>query len=277
MKLKLNRAIAGYILAGVVMLIGFLYLRFPGEALTDYIKAAAAAQDPELQLSIDTLRPCFPPGLALENVTAAFRGRPETTLHADSLTIRPGGIGLLKGRLSVIATAQGYGGEIKGKVDFSSFFPSGGSFNTEVTLRDLRTEKCAWPRDLLARQIAGTLKGSVTFSGTMEAPKNGAGNADFTLTNGSYQLVESFLGFERLDFSKVEGKLSFRNGALKIAQLTLSGDKLNCSLRGNILLADDFQASQLDLNGTLDIPMQGNKRVTLAISGTIGNPKTRFM
>ena len=47
MKLKMNRAIAGYILAGIAMLILLLYLRFPGEALTDYVKAVAAARYPE--------------------------------------------------------------------------------------------------------------------------------------------------------------------------------------------------------------------------------------
>ncbi len=64
---------------------------------------------------------------------------------------------------------------------------------------------------------------------------------------------------------------------MKITQLTLNGEKLRCSLKGNILLADDFQESQIDLNGTIEIPMQGNKRVTLTIGGTLGNPKSRFM
>jgi hypothetical protein len=41
--MKLNRAIAGYILAGIAMLLIFLYLRFPGEALRDYVTAVAAA------------------------------------------------------------------------------------------------------------------------------------------------------------------------------------------------------------------------------------------
>ncbi len=42
--MKLNRAIAGYILAGIAMLLAFLYLRFPGEALKDYLTALAAAR-----------------------------------------------------------------------------------------------------------------------------------------------------------------------------------------------------------------------------------------
>ena len=147
-----------------------------------------------------------------------------------------------------------------------------------MDIRDLRIDKVSLaPGCCSSARSRGRSKGSIAFSGTAEALKNGTGTVDFTLTNGTYPLQESFLGLDRIDFSRVEGKASFRNGALKITQLTLTGDKLRCSLKGNILLADDFQESQIDLNGTIELPLQGNKRVTLAISGTLGNPKSRFM
>lgn len=277
MRLRINRAVAGYILAGVAMLILLLYLRFPGGAVTDYIKAAAAARYPGLLLSIDTAQPAIPPGITLENVTAGFRGRPEATLHADSLGIRPGWLSLFRGRLALVLAAEGYGGDIRGQFEFANIFSVKGPLSAEMNIREIRIEKCAWLRDALARQITGTLKGSATFSGAAESLKNGTGNIDFTLTNGTYQLLENLLGFERIDFNKVDAKVSFRNGALKIAGLTLNGEKIRISLKGNILLADDFRESQIDLNGSIEIPMQGNKRMTLAISGTLGNPKTRFM
>jgi len=276
MRPKNHRTVVGYILAGVAMLILLLYLRFPGGAVTETIKAEAARY-PGLLLSIDTVQPAIPPGITLENVTAGFRGRPEATLHADSLGIRPGWLSLLRGRLALVMAAEGYGGEIRGNIEFANIFSVKGPLSAEMNIREIRIEKCAWLRDALARQITGTLKGSATFSGAAGFLKNGTGNIDFTLTNGSYQLLESLLGFERIDFNKVDAKVSFRNGALKIAGLTLNGEKLRISLKGNILLADDFRESQIDLNGSIELPMQGNKRVTLAIGGTLGNPKTKFM
>jgi len=277
MRPRNHRAVAGYILAGVALLILLLYLRFPGGAVTETIKAAAAARYPGLLLSIDTAQPAIPPGVTLENVTAGFRGRPEATLHADSLGFRPGWLSLLRGRLALVTVAEGYGGDIRGSVEFANIFSVKGPLSAELDVREIRIEKCAWLRDALARQITGTLKGSAAFSGAAESLKNGTGNIDFTLTNGTYQLLENLLGFERIDFNKVDAKVSFRNGALKIAGLTLNGEKIRISLKGNILLADDFRESQIDLNGSIEIPMQGNKRVTLAISGTLGNPKTKFM
>ena len=277
MRLRINRAIIGYPLAGIAMLLVFLYLRFPGEALTDYVKAAVAAQYPGATLSIDTIRPSFPPGLALSNITVGLRNRPDPILRVDDLTIRPGGLALLRGRLAILATATGYGGEVRGKVEFSRLFSFQGPLTAAVDIRDLRIDKWAWLRELFVRQVTGTLKGTINLTGTAEALKNGTGTVDFTLTNGTYPLQEPFLGLDKIDYSRVEGKASFRNGALKVTQLTLTGEKLRCSLKGNILLADDFQASKLDLNGTIELPLLGNKRVTLTIGGTIGNPNSRVI
>jgi type II secretion system protein N len=276
MKLKLNWAIAGYILAGIVMLFVCLYLRFPGEAFADYVKALSS-QYPGSLLSIDTIRPTFPPGLALANVTIGDRDHPDATLRIDDLSVRPGGLSLLKGRLTILLTAKSYGGEATGRVDFSRLFSLGGPLAAGATLRDVRIEKCAWLQDALARQVTGTLQGNVSFSGTMEALSNVTGNVDFTLTNGVFPLTDGFFDFKKIDFSKIEGKLSFLNGAMKITQLTLTGEKLRVSLKGNILIADEFPESRIDLSGTIEFPGQGSKRLTLNISGTIDNPKTRLM
>jgi len=275
--MKLNRAIAGYVLAGIAMLFIFLYLRFPEEALKNYVKAVAASRYPGASFSIDAIRPSFPPGVVLSNVTVAFRDRPEAILHADSLSVRPGGLALLSGRYAIVMASEGYGGKAGGRIDFSRFFSFQGPLSATMSIQDIRVEKCAWIREVLARQITGTLKGSVTFSGTSEALKSGTGNVDFTLTNGTYPLLEKFLGMEKIDFTRAEGKATFRNGALKVNQLTLNGDKLRCSLKGNVLLADNLRESQIDLNGTIEMPIQGNRRMTLAIGGTLGNPVLRFM
>jgi type II secretion system protein N len=277
MGVRLNRALAGYLLAGFAMLLAFLYLRFPAEAVTDYLRVAASARYPGMLVSIDTVRPSVPPGLEALNITAGLKGHPEAALHADSLSVEPGWLSLFRGRMAFGWALEGYGGQLTGRLEYANRFSLAGPFAVQANFRDLRVEKCSWLRDALARQITGVLKGTLAFGGVTDLLAGGTGTLDFTLTNGSYQLQESLFGFEKLDFSKVDAKVSFRNGALKITGLTLTGEKLRCSLKGNILLADDVRESQIDLNGTIDIPLQGNKRVTLAIGGTLANPKTKFL
>lgn len=279
MKLRMNWAMAGYVFAGIAMLVAFLFLRFPGEAVKDWVKAIGSARYPQMLLSIDTVEPTILPGLALENITAAFEGRPEANLHADRLWVRPGWLSLFRGRFAFVFTAEGYGGTFKGHVDFTDKFVLQKPFNIEGHFRDIRVDKCAWLQNTLARQITGTLKGSVSFSfsGSSETQKNRTGNIECTLTNGTYTLLERFFGFNRIDFSKVDAKISVRNEAIKITGLTVKGEKFDCSMKGNILLAHDILDSQIDLTATVQLPVEKNKRVTLAITGTLGNPQTRLM
>jgi type II secretion system protein N len=277
MKLKLNRAIIGYMLAGIVMLLIFLTLRFPGDALTDYLKASLSARYPQFVFSLGGIRPSFPPGLALSAITVGVRDRPDAIVRADALAVRPGGLSLLSGRFTILTAAEAYGGAMQGRVDFSRRLSLQGPLSAAMDIQDLRIEKCAWLKEVFARQITGTLKGTFSFSGTTETMQNGTGNIDFVLTNGTFPLMENFFGFDKIEFTRVEGKVSFRGGALKITQLTLNGDQLRASLKGNIILADDVRDSQIELSGTMEMPTQNNRRVTLSISGTLGNPKTRFL
>jgi type II secretion system protein N len=277
MRLKWTRAVTGYVLAGIVMLLVFLAIRFPAEALRDYAEAFFSARYPRLLFSLDAIRPSFPPGIVLSGITVSLRDRPDATTRLDVLTVRPGWLPLFSGRFAIVMAAETSGGEMSGGIDFSRMFSFQGPLRASLDLQGLRVEKIAWLREALARPITGTLRGSIAFSGQTEALQKGTGTFDMVLTSGTFPLVEKFLGLDKIDFTRVEAKISFRDGALKITQLTLNGDQLRASLKGNIILADDMRDSQIDLSGTMEAPLQGNKRVTISIGGTLANPKGRFI
>jgi len=277
MKFKINRAFFGYALAGAAMLLFFLYLRFPCDAIRDYIKASAAASCPDMLLMIDAVEPAIPPGITLENLTAVFRGRPEATIRANRLSIAPGWLSMLRGRVSFLATADVYGGEIRGRGAFSEAFSLRGPFSAAAEFKWISIEKCAWLQNLFSRKLSGTLKGAVSFNGARGSLKNGSGNLDLTLTNGTYQLLGSFFGIDQIIFNSVDLKVDLRNGALRIAGLTVNGEKLRVTLKGNILLADDFKNSRVDLSGSVELQGQGGKRTPITIGGVMGNPTIKLM
>jgi len=97
------------------------------------------------------------------------------------------------------------------------------------------------------------------------------------LTNVNWPLTEPLFGFSRLDFSRVEATIGFRNGSLKITELFLDGNRLKIALKGDVILSDNLPESRIDLNGTLEMPGQGNRRVKVSIGGTLRSPQTRFM
>lgn len=265
-----------YGLTAAAALLISLYVRFPGEAVRDYLTALAAAGQPQLRLSIAEVRPAFPLGLAFSDLTVAGR-QSEGVFRLEGLRVKLSLLSLFRGRLGLVAEAEGYGGRLSGGVDFERLNPRKGPFSAKADLRGVRLEKAAILQSLLSRPLSGTLGARVSFSGPGGDLKAATGNFDFTVTNGTYPLAEKFLGLDRIEFGRVEGQAGLRNGTLKITRLSLTGEKIRCFLKGDIVLAEDLAASRLDLSGTLDLPGQGNKRFTLTITGTVGSPQSRLM
>ncbi|MCL2669661.1 MAG: type II secretion system protein GspN, partial [Syntrophaceae bacterium] len=200
--LKLSRI--GYFAAAALMFLFFLYLRFPGEAVTGYFQAAFAARFPQARLTLETVRPALPPGLRTDQAAVHFSGRSGALFHAEGLTIRPSGLSLLQGRMSLLAEALGYGGKLEGRIAFQRLFSLQGPFTAEVAFGEIRTEQIVWLKEALSRPLTGRLQGTLQYSGgTGESLQSGTGQLDFTMVNGSYPLRESLFGIDRVDFSRI--------------------------------------------------------------------------
>lgn len=166
--------------------------------------------------------------------------------------------------------AVAYGGVMQGRVNFPNLLPDKIPTSAEIKLENLNLEKIAYLKERLGRQISGKLSGVYTYRGSDS-------QFDFNVQNGTYQLVEKISGFDRIDFSRAEGQITLKGGLLKINKLKLTGDKINLSLKGDIVLNPDFKNSEISLTGTMELAAMNNKKMTLTITGTIGNAKTRYL
>jgi hypothetical protein len=81
-------------------------------------------------------------------------------------------------------------------------------------------------------------------------------------------------GTDRFQQGRCEGRFPQRRPEDRGADL--NGEKLHFAVKGTSCWLT-ISESQLDLSGSIELPMQGNKRVTLAINGTLGNPKTKIL
>jgi type II secretion system protein N len=264
-------------LAGAAMLLFFLYLRFPGDAAKNYLKAFATEHFPNLMIVMDAVKPSVPPGIAIQNLTAAFRGRPEATIHADRLVITPGWLSLLRGRFSFLVKASGYEGRLSGKSESLRAFSVKGPYLATVEFDGIRLDKCLWLQDFFPHQLSGILKGSFSFNGTPGTLKTSSGKLDAAIANGGFQLSGFLWGFDKISFSRTDLKMELKNGALRISGLTLTGDKMRITLKGNILVADDFKMSRMDLSGSAEIQGLGGRRIPITIGGEFGNPTIKTM
>ena len=269
---KINKCIVFYIVFAVFILGFFLYLRFPGYVVGKYIIAGVSERYPEAFISFQSLSLSFPPGLKLEDVVFGFKGSRKADFRIEQFRVRPRYLGYTYGKSSFLVNVLAYDGVIKGFVNFPLFFAKKNPEKAEISFENLDIEKCAYLRDKLGRRITGRLGGTFTYDGD-----GNDGKLNFYLQKGSYQLLENVFGFEKLDFNNIEGQIGLKNGALKISKLTLKGEKISYSLKGDILLNSELKNSVINLSGNVEIAAMNNKKMQMLITGTIGNAITRYL
>ena len=274
---KALKTISLYVFVGLVALAAFLYVRFPSALFRDYFIASVAAGYPDLSLSLGDVKPRFPPALLLEKVILQSKTRTDVSFQADSLIIQPVLTSLLKGQTSLNLHARGYGGRMEGAVTSRKSFSLSEPAKLTLAFENLPIERISCLHDFFGRTISGKLRGSLSFDGLFQNFQDGKGQFKFTLMNGSYQLFENLAGFDKLDFNVVDGQASLSDRILKIGKLTITDEKLNLSLKGEITLgADNFKSSQLNLTGSIEVRTPVLKRVSFSLTGTMENPVTKL-
>jgi type II secretion system protein N len=266
---KISKSLALYTLVTLIALVFFLYVRFPGQAVRGYLLDTVAERYPAASLSLASVSLSFPPGLKMANVILSFKDNPASDVRLESLRVRPRLLGYLVGGSSFAMNALAYGGAVQGRVNFSNLMPDKIPNSAEIKLVDLNLVKIAYLNERLGHQISGKLSGVYTYRDDSKL--------DFIVQNGTYQLVDKISGFDRIDFSRAEGQITLKGGLLKINKLKLTGDKINLSLKGDIVLNADFKNSEISLTGTMELAAMNNKKMSLTITGTIANAQTRYL
>lgn len=264
-----------YTLYGILITVVFLYCCFPSNNVAEYIKSTVAFNNPDITLSLDSVKLGFPPGIRLKNLLVSFKDKPGLILKADILRARPGFTNLLKRRLSLLFDANTYEGNIKGCLNFTNLLFVKGPVNAKAEFNDINIGSCSYLKTLLGRQVVGKLKGSLSYNGNKEII-DGTGSAEITLLDGSVQLLKNMFGFDKLVFEEIETDMILKNRTLKMNKLNLTGKQLHGSLNGNIFLANDIKLSRLAMKGDVEI-LALNKKFSIVINGTISHPEARFM
>lgn len=266
----------GYTLYGILVTIIFLYWCFPTVLLENYIVSAATEANPNIVLSVGKTGITFPPALKMEDLVVRPKQKAETTLEADSVTVRPSLRNFLPRQSLFLIVAELYNGSMLAHVNFKNHVGKESPVSMDLTLEGINIGKCSYLRGASGRQIEGFLTGSATFDGQWINVLNGTGNAFFSLSNGSVRLLKPVFGFDTVTFDNIEGSMDLKNRVLKINTINLTGKQINGSLKGTIFLHKDFSSSSLSLTGNLEMPGL-NRSLSVSLRGTIANPIPRFL
>jgi type II secretion system protein N len=266
-----------YVIYSCVILVAFLYVRFPGGVIKNYLVSRVAEDRPDVYLAIGAVKPGFPTGLELERLHLIFSGISREGIKAEKLAVQPDLSNIILGKSGLFVNMKAYDGKAEGGLLFGPLFSFSEPVHSRIILDGINLGKCAFLRDVLGRQISGTLKGTLDYRGYGNEIIGGDGNVEVLLSNGSYQLLDSLLGSERLDFTSIELRMRLHEKTLKIGKLNVKGPLVACALTGDVFLNEDIKKSRVDLKGDLETSGEARKKIPIFISGTLGNPQVKFI
>ena len=281
MKLK----IFGYILFVVACIFFSLYLRFPARSAADYIEQNLFHANSRLNIKIDRLKPCFPPGIKADTILFSHANVPMARLEdfrtaVDVTTVfKPFWGGRVKARV--------FDGTLFGSVRASRKGPMEIGIDARVetlNLKDIDLDK------LIADcSFSGMLNGKISAELKQGHLVKLAG--ELTGTTIALDFFEPLFAIGTYSFSTGMVKFGIAGpGTIKIDDLTLQGRQADIQASGEIRMGDSVQTSRLNLDARIvltpvffmnagnSIPVDLPKgdadktKLHLRIGGTLENP-----
>ena len=272
----LKNKVIWFTLYGIFITVMFLYLLFPSDIVKSKLEEAVNSSD--FILKTESLKPSLPLGVQLKNITINSASTGNMSFQGDVLDLQLNPASFFQKNKYIKLSGKAYKGSFAGQIGLASFSKMDElkEGNLEFQNIDLG-EGVSFIKPLLGAEVTGKAKGSLAYTSAGEGGKNSSGAVALFLTKGSFPLTEPFLGINHIDFERGEMQGKLQNGTLSMEKLEIVGPQINCFLKGEIILADAFKSSRLNLKGTMEILGKNKAKMNVTISGTPDRPVIRYL
>ena len=220
----------------------FIYYLFPSDAVKKYIAFNLNKANPELNITIDNIKPVFPPGLRLYNVSLYRLSN--LLLKAKQIKITPGFLSLFRPKTTFFFKAEAYEGILEGRADIMA-----NKLMINADLSGVRTKDMSVVQNLANRKISGMLSGKVRYSGNREFA--GTVNAKLTLLNCEVELLTPVFNLESFSFESIAADVTINNRKIQINECIIKGNQADGEISGSVNLKNPLGKSFLNLTGTI--------------------------
>jgi type II secretion system protein N len=279
------KAIIGYLAFALAAVVFFLYVLFPERAVRTYLENRLAAIDPQLELTIGTIRPSIPPGLDMRELTIAQDD--QRLIRVDSVRVRPELMSLWTSDTQLRFQAQLAGGSVTGRATAAGG-GTGGLSQMEADLADIRIEEIDAVKRIERFTPIGILKGHITQGEGRSADQI---NGLLTTSDLRINLAQPLFGIADIQVATSNTEFTMAGGTLRIKSLTFDGPMVEGRIGGTIDIRYPMAQSRLNLTGNakpqpnlfarlqetvpqglLNPRTLGTRGLTFRVRGSLGSP-----
>ena len=281
-----NKKIIFSFLYVILALSFFMVYLFPADEIKKYMLSKLNIPDSAFAVSIARVKPAFPPGLTLKEVSIFHQNN--LVFNAEMLKLTPRVWTLLGSKTTLAVAGKAGGGIFSGRMDMNKGdLKQQATFHTKLT--GVQFEHNPALKNLLNMDISGVVDGNITFAGNRTAPQKFT--AQLVISNCKIKLPPGILKTGLLEFKNIKTDLSAKEKRISIENCSFQGSQMNGSISGTILLMNPVSKSRMDLNGSiqphyqllkdlggnfpaggLNKKRQKNNRLSVHIGGTIAKP-----
>jgi len=263
----------------------FIYFLFPSDKIKSFITVHFNKTYPGINISVDHVKPAFPPGLRLYDVN--FYHTHDPLFRMEQMKITPGLLSLFRSKINFFFKGSAYTGILEGKGEFTK---NRQEVMIDGKLSGIRIKEISAIKDFIGRNISGVLDGNFTYQN-----QKGSGDnlkAELIISNGQLELLTPLFQLENLPFKKITAELAMKNMNLNIKKCIINGDQMDGSISGSVTLKNIPGQSYLKLSGTIKphplfleklgndlsanlLPKKifGKNGIHIRIYGTLDNPR----
>jgi len=241
---KLNKKIlyAAYIICTGLF---FLYYLFPSETVKAFLLSKIVQAAPDFSVTIEDLRPSFPLGVNLLNISVNHKGNP--VLDAEKLSVSPGFFSLFAGRMAVDVYCDAYEGQIDATVDFNG---RGVLVRAaDIELNHIQIGDIFFLKDRIPHNLRGFLDGRVNYA--VGENNISAVTSDVTLNDFQIEFTSPFHGLDKLSLNRIKANFNSDRSQVTVKRFVSAGGDVDGSLSGTILIRRRIEKSVLNLNGSV--------------------------
>lgn len=235
-----------YLLFTLVSTAFFIYYLFPADQIKNYMVFHLNKAHPDINITIDQIKPAFPPGVWLYDVTIYQTN--DTLLILKQIKVAPNLLSLFGSKIIFFFKANTCDGMIdgKGELTHDTAFKN---IHIDATFSDIQISEIHALRRLNSRNISGVLAGHVIYS---KDPSSGEDvRAMLSISDSEIELLNPILMLESIAFNIIESDIVVKNRKVQFKQCSLKGHQMDGSIAGSIILKKPLERSVLKLVGTI--------------------------
>lgn len=249
-----------YFIYIIVVIVLFLYYLFPSDAVKRYVAVEFNKLHPDFNISIDFIKPAFPPGLRLYNVN--IYNVNTLLFEAEQITITPVLLSLFSAKPAFSFNGKVYDGFLEGN---GTFIKKTGTKNPDIKnpniknmdgqkivvktkLYGINIKNISAIQKLAEREITGILDGSFSFN---NSESTGTLMADINISDCEIELLLPLSNLKSIAFTDIKTKAVINNKKIQINECIIKGKQADGRISGSVNLKNPLEQSVLNLTGNI--------------------------